>query len=156
MASSLKIILDKTAQFKAAIAAMKKDIYVGVPSDKTGREGHIDNASLAYIHDKGSPAANIKARPFMEPGIRAVLPATVEVLKAGAVAAFSDVGAIQKSLNRVGLMAQASIKKTIVAGEGFQKLADSTIAARKRRGVTRTKPLIDTASMLNSISYVVK
>ena len=45
-------------------------VMVGVPDDKSGRrEGEINNAELAYIHDKGAPEANIPARPFMEPGI---------------------------------------------------------------------------------------
>lgn len=148
--------IDKIWAFKAAIDAMRKSVFVGVPQDENSRSGQIGNASLAYIHEKGSPAANIPARPFMGPGVKAVQSQIEDALSAGAKAAFLDTSAINKSLNKTGLIAQSSIKKTIVAGSGFAPLKQSTLAARKRRGLTRTKPLIDTASLLNSISYAVK
>ena len=64
--------------------------------------------------------------------------------------------AVLTAKNKAGLIAQNSVKATITAGEGFAPLAESTLAARKRRGVSRTKPLIDTGSLLNSITYVIR
>lgn len=154
---SLKKLIDNTAAFKAGIASLKKQVYVGVPSNGDQREGGpIGNASLAYIHEKGSPAANIPAPPFMEPGVQSAQGAVESALKSGAISALSNFGAVDATLNKVGLIAQTAIKKFIVAGTGFKPLSESTLKARKRRGLSRTKPLIDTASLLNSITYVVR
>lgn len=64
--------------------------------------------------------------------------------------------AIEKANNKAGLVAQAAVKNTLRAGEGFPPLADATLAARKRAGFTGTKPLIWTGQLLNSVTYVIR
>jgi len=132
-------------------------VLVGIPSNEDGRsDGNLGNAAIGYIHEKGSPAQNIPARPFLEPGVKAASARVVDIFKEGASASFSDPSAGLKALNKAGLVAQAEIKKALVAGEGFAPLSKSTLDSRRRRGVTRSKPLIDTGSLLASINYVVK
>jgi phage gpG-like protein len=156
---SISIIKDKVA---AVLLSLKdigaKRVYVGIPSSGNTRQGiPIGNASLGYIHENGSPANNIPARPFLKVGVAAAKAQIAAILKSAAKkSADGDKSAVDKGLNAVGLTAQASIKKTIKAGEGFVPLAVSTIAARKRKGVQGTKPLIRTGQLLNSINYVVR
>ena len=134
----------------------KREVLVGVPADNTDREETMTNATLAYIHDNGSPARNIPARPFMEPGIKS---AKAKIAKQFGFAAkrFISGGAEEASrdLNKVGLIAQAAIRAKINEGIG-PELAKSTLAARRKRGRTGTKPLVDTAQLRNSINYVVR
>src|SRR5665213_1084473 len=67
--------VDNVAKFLEGVETLTNTVVmVGVPGDKTSRKetGELTNAELAYIHDKGSIDGRIPARPFMEPGIKAV------------------------------------------------------------------------------------
>src|SRR4051812_14059805 len=106
-------------------------VLVGVPDDRGGRKeaGPINNAALAYIHDKGSPAAGIPARPFMEPGIAEVGDRIKDELLGAGEAPWGGGGpaAMTAALTRVGLIAVRSIKQVISEGIA-PALAPSTIA----------------------------
>jgi phage gpG-like protein len=128
-----------------------------VPSDKAERKDSNEpsNAMLAYIHDNGSPAQNIPARPFMRPGIESAKGAIEAVMKLGAKKALDgDETAVVVSLHQAGLIAQRSIRARI--NEGIDPpLAESTLRARARKGAKGTKPLIRTGQLRNSINYVI-
>lgn len=50
---------------------VKKGIYVGIPEEYAPREGQgMNNATLLYIHTKGSPVNHLPARPLIEPAIQ--------------------------------------------------------------------------------------
>ncbi len=143
-----------------------RDVLVGVPdSDKNqrtiGEPTEMNNATLAYIHDNGSELAGIPARPFMGPGIKnAKEKLTAEMERVGEVALQKGSSSedVERGLNRVGLIAQASIRKVIKAGVP-PPLAESTLYRRKHRKVAPRqgeKPLVDTSQLLNSINYVVR
>lgn len=154
---SLTITKDSVAAFAAGVRAMmRREVYVGVPGETADRGEPVNNAALAYIHDKGSALANIPARPFMEPGIRDVQDQITASLKSALDVAQLTPATLEQSLNRAGITAVVAIKKRIVSQEGFAPLKPSTLAARKRKGRNRTKALIDTGEMLNSIKHVVR
>jgi hypothetical protein len=91
------------------------------------------------------------------PGVEEVQDKCADILADGLADALSGkVGATDKAYNKAGLVAQASVRRKITQGEGFEPLADSTIAARKRKGFAGTKPLIWTGQYRNSISYVLR
>lgn len=149
-------ILDKVT---ASLAAMgKRRVMIGIPSPENVRNGDaIGNAALGYVHEHGSVANNIPARPFLVPGVKAAEPQALKSLKASAQQTLSgNASALDRGLNTAGLMAQSSVKRTIKAGEGFAPLAGSTLAARRRKGFKGEKPLIRTGQLLNSITYVVR
>lgn len=157
-------IIDRLPQIKKSFESLStKDVFVGVPREETSRkpdeeeivEG-MTNAALLYIHNNGSPAANIPARPVMEPGIQAAKGKIVNAFKKGAKGTLDgDSGAVDKALNTAGLMAQDSIRNEINNGPP-PALAESTLAARKRKGIKSTKPLVVTAQMRNSVNYVIR
>lgn len=150
----------------------EKSVYVGVPEEKDARKepGTIGNATLAYIHDNGSPLQNIPARPFMKPGIEKARDRISEHLKNAIQASLE--GKKDKAiihLNRAGIVASTSIKNVINEGEGFAPLKRATLLGRLRKRKAAKKwtkkkreetmasmhPLIDTGSLRNSITYVV-
>jgi len=50
----------------------KVEILVGIPEAKSKRRrGEMNNATLLYIHTKGSPLKNLPARPLIEPALEA-------------------------------------------------------------------------------------
>lgn len=146
------------ALFKSMAALVNSEVLVGVPASTTERDAGepINNAALAYIHENGAPDVNIPARPFLVPGVRAAEGKTAAQLKKAAAAALNgDDSEVDKRLTAAGLVAESSVKNTLNSGMG-PALADSTIAARQRRGRTGTVPLIDTGELRNSITHVVK
>ena len=158
MKNAAQQLVDKLPKLKVAMSQLTtSDVLVGVPSDKTARKGDpINNATIAYLMDKGSPAQNIPARPFMEPGVEAAKDKIIEQLKRAAQSALSaNDDAIEKGLIRSGMIAQASIRTIINSGID-PELAESTLAARRRRGRKGTVALIDTGALRNSISFVVR
>lgn len=169
MKSGLTIVTDKTAALREALKKLtSQEVLVGIPEAKAAREGEMNNATLGYIHDKGSPAQNIPARPFMEPGIAKKRDDIVAELRAAGEAALDmQPGKIDQRLQRVGLIAQAGIRSMFGGGE-MAPLKPETIASRtnaKGRAKNQKKmgdggaaavPLIDTGQLRNSISYVVR
>lgn len=149
---------DKTKEFLQGIAALTgKRAFVGVPAENDFRQGEpIGNAALAYIHEFGSPAANIPARPFLRPGIQAVQVEIEDRLRSTAHDVMGgDTGKAEAGLNAVGLIAQTSVQKAITDGD-FAPLAASTLAARRSRGFMGTKPLIETGALRQAIRYVIR
>jgi hypothetical protein len=141
---------------KALEDLAKKRVLVGVPADKSFRDGEINNAQLAYIHDKGSPAQNIPARPFLGPGIEEGLPAITTQLKKTAQAAFDgEVDGVEKGLHSTGLVAADAVKRKLVDGP-FAPLKPATLAARKHKGFFGTSPLNVTGQLRGAVSYVIR
>jgi hypothetical protein len=159
--NGVSVVRDDVAKLMATIRAMGNDgdVLVGIPADEDARaDSPIGNAAIGYIQEKGSSKQGIPPRPFLEPGVAKVAKQCADVIGKGAITALTDMNpqAVLTAKNKAGLIAQNSVKATITAGDGFEPLSESTLAARKRRGVSRTKPLIDTGSLRNSITYVIR
>lgn len=158
---TVKILKDDVAKVLASIQELaNKQVMVGIPATKAERtEGDkepTNNAQLGYLHEFGSPKANIPARPFLNPGIARVQESINGHLEKAAKAAM-DVNQekVDVELNATGLIAQAGARNEITNGD-LAPLATSTLAARRRRGRTGDKPLIDTGQLRNSITYVIR
>ena len=139
-----------------------------------GSETQINNATLGYIHENGSPANNIPARPFLVPGVQSAQTKIESRLKKAANAALDgNFGNVDNELNGAGMVARDSVKTKINSGD-FVPLAESTLKARARRGRKgaeeelanrlaggnpsndSAKPLIVTGQLRNSINYVIR
>jgi hypothetical protein len=152
-----------TAQFRKALAGLlKREVLVGIPAANAARDPEsgettaASNALIGYVMEYGSPAKNIPPRPFLHPGI-ADARAGIEthMKKAGQLALRGKPDEIEQELEKVGLIAQASVQKKITEGP-FEPLKPATLAARRRRGRTGDRPLIDTGALRRSISYVIR
>ena len=157
---SIKIVKDGVAALQNRLKELTKDkVFVGVPDGGGSRDdGKMTNAQLAYIHEFGSPANNIPARPFLTAGIQAGKDSILVHMKKASTDILAGKDG-QASLNKAGLAGQAAVKKYIVAGEGFSPLKAQTLKRReaaRKSGVAGSKPLIDTGQLLNSITYVIR
>lgn len=161
---ALTVTKDRFAKVLAAIRQIDGDrVLVGVPADKALRDpdageptAPINNAAIAYIMEYGAPEANIPARPSIHPGIITVKDEIGRRFKKTAQAALDGKPFdVSRTLNQVGLVAQAAIREKITDGP-FVPLAPMTLSRRKAKGRTGEKPLIDTGQFRNSINYVVK
>lgn len=177
-------LIDNLPNLNAAIANMtKKAAFVGVPSETTNirdgfNEGAINNASLAYIHQNGSPAKNIPARPFMTIGMDAAKKPVTEQLKKAAkknldIKNKGGIADLTVGLKLAGQVAENKIKAAINSSIAPQ-LSEATLRARARRGrkgaiaelasraagnepsTTNARTLVDTGALRNSIKYVIR
>lgn len=154
----IKMITDKLGEVQKRIKELTKDkVFVGVPDGGGRSDGKMTNAQIARVHEFGSPAQNIPARPFLTAGVTESKPEIVAQMKQASIdmLAGKDGG---KSLNKAGLIGQSAVKKYVVAGD-FAPLSPKTIKARsnaRSNGNGGTKPLIDTGQLLNSITYVIR
>ncbi|WP_175984574.1 hypothetical protein [Burkholderia stabilis] len=144
---------------KSIAGLVQKEVLVGVPDSTAGRKDQgepLSNAEIGYILENGSPANNLPARPHLVPGVQDARPKFEPQLQKGVEAALDgDLEKVEQRLNRAGILAQNSVRAKV--NSNIQpKLADSTLAARRRRGVMRENTLVDTTQYRNSITYVVR
>jgi len=154
---SVNVLIDRVANVLKAVESIKNSrVLVGIPQEENHRDdGQMTNSSIGYIQEKGSPVNNIPPRPFLVPGVEKVKEQALKLLADGARDALNE-DDIKKSLTKVGILASSSVKKTLQAGEGFEALAESTLAQRRAKGFKGTKPLIRTGQLRNSITFVVR
>ena len=156
---SVSVLEDRLSDFIQVVRGLAEagDLFVGVPEDKAARDsGAINNATLAAIHNAGSPAQNIPARPFLTQGIDKCKKDVTDILAAGARSALDNLDAeeLTKAQTEAGLTAQNAVKGEFRNG-GFEPLK-APRRGREGRKQTSTTPLVDTGSLRNSIGFVVR
>lgn len=159
---NVKVTKDDLADvLKSIHGLVSKEVLIGIPESADARKQReadgspLGNAAIGYIQETGSPANNLPARPHLVPGVEEALPACIKYLKAGATKALSgQLNAGDQAMTKAGLTAASSVRNKI--NSNIQPaLAPATIAARKRRGITRTNTLVDSGGYRNSITYVI-
>lgn len=128
----------------------EKQVLIGIPSSEAAREGKINNAGLAAVHELGAPSRGIPARPFLVPTIKDNSGKYVMLMKQGFKAALSNKEEVAKVYEKIGIVASDDVKDYIVSGS-FEPLKQKTI---DKKG--SSKPLISTGELRNSISYEVR
>ena len=159
-------MMDAKVIFKETAGAIKNliegwkylretDVVVGITeSSDAAREGGVTNAQLLYLHQNGIPSHNIPPRPVLKPAIqeKETNSAIKSMLRAGAARAMAgDVSGAEAYYNKAGMLGQNACRKYISEGGNLAPNAASTIA---RKG--SSTPLVDTGSMLGSITYEVR
>lgn len=157
----VKVDLKKTSYNKDLLKKLQKtlesaSVYVGIPQDKNARvEGEVTNASLLYLHSKGSPLAHLPARPVIEPALEDTENKLrlVELLtKATKEALRGDEEGFKRGLQVTGMFAQNICRGWFVNPKNnWAPLSPITIAKKGS-----DKPLIDTGQLRKAITYVVK
>jgi hypothetical protein len=169
----VKVVRDNLPMVVAALETLSSNVlYVGVPDANATRppdpqdpnKAPINNAQLAYIHNAGSPARNIPARPFMTLGIQDARDLIQTRMKRLGMLALSGDLDIDKGFHALGLAVVSKVRARLVAGP-WQPLAVRTVMERMRRRkgpntgwkfLKHMTPLIDTSRMLQSITYVIR
>lgn len=184
MKIDIKAIDKMTAIFDSLEKLQSKDVLIGIPDDKSNREeGEISNAEIGYVHEFGSPAQNIPARPFLIPGVEESQPFVESEQRKAILAALNGKEKqVDSYLNRIGLHAVNRVKSILNSGD-FEPLDPKTIRNRRNSRKTQSmrkaereylkrvdagensalvqseleiKPLINSRQLLNSITYVVR
>jgi hypothetical protein len=143
------------------------DVKVGYVAKKnTPRQ--IDgnnNASLAYLHNFGSPKGKIPARPYLAPALEATRGRCIDLMRMGLREALQgDATAEKSTLLNCGSAIQNEAKEIIRKQIGFAPLSPKTIQARRRKKTEKnplepfmgTHALQRTGQLLNGITVEVK
>lgn len=157
------ITKDKLPELIAAVKHITgREVLVGIPAENIPRKpepGESDvpnNAVIGYEMEFGVPERNIPARPFLLPGVaNARERILTEMFNGGQAALSGDGSQINKTFEAIGLIAQRAVQRKIVDGP-FMPLSPRTLAQRKARGRTGTRPLNDTGQLRKSVTYVVR
>jgi hypothetical protein len=122
--------------------------YVGFFEDGTPRiDGQITNAELAVIHEYGTD--KIPERSFMRSTFDRLRPNYEAMVAKLAGRVVDGKMPLAKLLDLVGLKIENDIRRAVKTGPGIEPPnAPSTI---RRKGSSR--PLIDTAQMINALTH---
>lgn len=119
-------------------------LKVGFPKSKSEQS----NIMKAIWNEFGT--RRIPARPFVRTSWRNNRNKYLAMCRADAKQIFAGTMTVQRSLNRIGVIAQGDMQMSVTTG-GWTPNAPSTI---RRKGSSR--PLIDTGKMRQSITWVVE
>lgn len=185
MSKAVTVVRDDVAKvFKSIQELVGRQVLVGIPdSGQNNREeGPVNNATIGYVMEFGSPLHNVPARAFLIPGVETAKEAALRQLRQAADAALKgDKAAMQQGLNRAGIVASNEVKHKINSNIP-PPLSPNTIRNRHRGRQTKMREseqvylalvsqgvepgaaqgevgivaLINTAQLRNSITYVVR
>lgn len=127
----------------------KHCVLVGLPGRNSPMHKETTVAKLGVIHEFGSPANGIPARPFMAQTAQKRRRNTAELLERNVKAVLNSSQSPKQGLSRIGVVYEGYIKDTIRNGD-FVPNAPSTV---RLKGSSR--PLIDTGLMRASVTSVV-
>lgn len=161
--TGVTVNVDRVPEVLAGLRFLSTNrVMVGIPSTKNEREDEdgnpspIGNAAIGFIQEKGDPAMNLPARPWLTPGVASVTNETNDLFKKAGNAVLS--GNTQKARDiytAIGLKAQGAVQRYLRNSSNFAPLSERTLEQRKARGRTGTKPLIDTAQLLQHVSFII-
>lgn len=162
--ATVRVTRDNMPQLERIMRRVARTrVYIGVPGSTSRRggsnnplnpnaQGAISNATLGYIHEYGSPARNIPARPFLVPGVDRAKGRLLAVLHARLQKAVDtgNEGEVRNAYETVGIAGAGEVQGYMTSGT-FAPLSARTIARKKS-----SRPLIDTGQLRQSITYVVR
>jgi hypothetical protein len=144
---------------RAVLRELNKRVAIGIPGDSMhpaeAGEKPISNAVIGYLSEFGAPDQNIPQRAHLVPGVESIREQAAARLKKAAEAAFlGDLEAPEKALHAIGLLGVGAVQREITDGT-LAPLSERTLEARRARGRTGEKPLIDTGQYRRAIQYVI-
>ena len=93
----------------------------------------ITIAQLGFIHEFGSPAANIPARPFLVPGVESVKDKIgADLGKAAKAALKGDESGFDAQMKKTSIDAAEAVKSYMKSGD-FAPRAPATIKTRQKK-----------------------
>lgn len=127
------------------------NVFVGITSkDSSRNDSGINNATLAAIHEFGSPANKIPQRSFLRKPLSNNKANLANLAKNLISQVFTEQITIDTALSFIGEEAK-NISKEAITNEISPALNSKTIKRKKS-----SKPLIDTGQLLNAITYEIR
>lgn len=134
---------------------LEHEVVVGITEEtNAGRENGFNNAGLLYMHENGVPSHNIPPRPVLQPAIaQPKVKEQIETLMMDAARSAlvdGDVENAKACCEKAGMIGRDACKNYILGGN-LAPNSPRTIAIKGS-----STPLVDTGSLLQSITYAVR
>ena len=116
---------------------------------------YVDGTPVAYvatIQEFGYAAGGLPPRPFFRPTIVSEQAAWRTLIAQASKGVVTGKRTSFQAMELIGLQAAGDVRKTI-SQIITPALSPSTIAARKKRGNSSTKPLVDTRVLINTLTH---
>lgn len=138
---------DRDRGFRRIVAQLKEasgsEVTAGWHADK--KHDGLQTAEIASVHEYGSPARGIPARPVIGPTVDQNRAAYQKLAREAFGKVLDGKDQVEGALTKLGAKIESDLKRRITDGE-FEPLKPATIA---RKG--SSKPLIDTGTMRQQI-----
>lgn len=136
-----KVVLDKTGILKDVLKHLDDyKVLIGIPEDydlNIRNDSNLNNSDIGYIHEYGSPATNLPARPFLEPGVEDAEGENIRILN--------------KQLK--GILDLTGRKDNEIYNM-FSDMGDNTVNEVQNRILDHG--MVKTGQLLNSITYIIE
>lgn len=133
---------------------MENEVVVGITAETNSSRGSISNAELLYLHECGVPSHNIPPRPVLKPAIaQSGVKENIQAMMKNAAKEALVFGSEEKAaqcFHKAGMIGRDACKGWITGGH----LAPNAPSTIRRKG--SSTPLVDTGSLLGSITYAVR
>lgn len=166
MKVTYKVVKDLDSKTFVGLRRLKglhnKGIMVGLPDDKPYRERDKNTGKLKRLAKKAKRVMiamigaahelglGVPARPWLRPGVKSGTPDYVRLNRRNLLAIVAGTMSQDTAFKQLGAMAVGKVQQYIRVSNHFKPLKQSTIDAKGS-----SKPLIDTAQMIQSITYEV-
>lgn len=150
---------DNTQQFFVAMDNLGAvTVLIGIPEATNNRpDSPIGNAAIGYIQETGSPLQNIPPRPFLVPGVVGSQLNWLPQLQSAALAALNGkTDEMNSAFERAGMIASDAVKLKITDGIPPPLKRPRYRSGQAPQQPSEATPLIDTGSLLRSVTYVVQ
>lgn len=141
----LKRILQRAGDYEVAVGYPVNAEGLGVPEAAYDGDASIIEVALANNY-----GINVPQRPFMDLAARDMRKTYKRVMEALGPRILEGTARIERVLDVAGTEAEEDVRRAITEG-GWQPNSPATI---ERKG--SDKPLVDTATMLNRVTHVVR
>lgn len=134
---------------------LETEVVVGITEETNADRDHgFNNAGLLYMHENGVPSKNIPPRPVLKPAIaqESVKDELATLMQDAMEQAlvYGDKEKAEELMNKAGMKGRDACKNYILGGN-LAPNKDSTI---RKKG--SSQPLVDTGSLIGSITYAVR
>ena len=155
--SSYKPRAEKIKRVLDAIS--KLELNVGWDNKKDATKAFLQE--FGFTTGKGSwiPNVDVPARPFIRPAIEGAKKTIGKKLKDAYNKALQSGSSaeLKGEMEKVGKLVVSKIRKSIIEPNKERKpLTKTTLQIRRKKGISRRKPLLETGSMYDNIVYDVK
>lgn len=144
---------------KVLRAISNLELNVGWDNEEDATKAFLQEFGFTTGEGSMIPNKKVPARPFIRPAIEGAKKAIGSRLKEAYNKALKQGSSteLKNEMEEVGELIVSKIRKSIKEpNKSREPLTKATLQIRRKRGNLRRKPLLDTGSMYDNISYEVK
>ena len=150
----------RVQKIKRVLDALSKlELNVGWNNEKDATKAFLQEFGFTTGEGSWIPNKDVPARPFIRPAIEGAKAQIAKKLKDAYNKALQGGSSaeLKEGMDNVGKLVVSKIRKSIIEpNKERQPLTKTTLQIRRKKGIRRRKPLLETGSMYDNVAYQVK